>query len=61
MCIRDRSTAAGVDLFPLTDPSMFSQLVAGYRGDRYFSHFGERFIALIQDVMSAERAAQRGP
>ncbi len=55
------STAAGVDLFPLTDPSMFSQLVAGYRGDRYFSHFGERFIALIQDVMSAERAAQRGP
>lgn len=42
----------GVDLFPLTDPSTFSRLVAGYRVDRYLSHFGERFIALAQQALS---------
>ena len=41
--------SAGVDLFPLTDPSTFSKLVAGYRKDRYLSHFGERFIQLAQE------------
>lgn len=41
----------GVDLFPLTDPSTFSRLVAGYRGDRYLSHFGERFIAMAQAAL----------
>ena len=43
--------SAGVDVFPLTDPSTFSKLVAGYRRDRYLSHFGERFIAMAQDAM----------
>lgn len=41
----------GVDLFPLTDPSTFSKLVAGYRGDRYLSHFGGRFISMAQEAM----------
>lgn len=41
----------GVDLYPLTDPSTFSKLVAGYRRDRYLSHFGERFIAMAQSAM----------
>ena len=41
----------GVDLFPLADPSTFSKLVIGYRGDRYLSHFGERFIDLAQEAM----------
>ncbi len=39
--------ACGVDLFPL-DPSTTSQLVAGYRQDRYLSHFGERFIEMAK-------------
>ena len=43
--------SAGVDVFPLTDPSTFSKLVAGYRRDRYLSHFGERFIAMAQNAM----------
>lgn len=41
----------GVDLFPLTDPSTFSQLVAGYRADRYLSHFGERFIVMAREAL----------
>ena len=45
------ASAGGVDLFPLTDPSTFSKLVAGYRRDRYLSHFGERFIAMAQQAM----------
>ena len=45
------ANSAGVDLFPLTDPSTFSKLVAGYRRDRYLSHFGERFIAMAQASM----------
>ena len=44
----------GVDVFPLTDHSTFSKLVVGYRGDRYLSHFGERFIAIAQEAMSHE-------
>jgi DNA-binding transcriptional LysR family regulator len=45
------STTQGVDLFPLTDPSTFSSLVVGYRGDRYLSHFGERFVAIAREAM----------
>ena len=41
----------GVDLFPITDPSTTSRLVAGYRQDRYLSHFGERFIEITQEVL----------
>ena len=40
----------GVDFFPLTDPSTFSRLIAGYRLDRPLSHFGERFIAIAQQA-----------
>lgn len=43
--------STGVDLFPLTDPSTFSKLVAGYRKSRYLSHFGQRFIEITQDVL----------
>ena len=43
--------SAGVDLFPLTDPSTFSKLVAGYRKDRYLSHFGERFIQIAHETL----------
>ena len=39
-----------VDIFPLTDPDTSSTLVAGYRPDRYLSHFGERFVELAQEV-----------
>ena len=46
------AASKGVDLFPLTDPSTFSKLVAGYRGDRYLSHFGERFIAMAQEALT---------
>ena len=52
--------AKGVDLFPLTDPSTFSKLVAGYRKDRYLSHFGERFIQLVQERLNPP-AGQTGP
>ena len=41
--------SAGVDLFPLTDPSTFGHLVAGYREGRYLSHFGQRFVELAQE------------
>ena len=43
--------AEGVDLFPLTDPSTFSRLVAGYREGRYLSHFGQRFVEIAQEVL----------
>ena len=43
-----------VDLFPLTDPSTFSKLVVGYRGDRYLSHFGERFIDMAREALNKE-------
>ena len=39
-----------VDIFPISDPSTASHLVAGYRPDRYLSHFGERFIDMAQEV-----------
>ena len=48
------SSSDGVDLFPLSDPSTFGNLVAGYRSDRYLSHFGERFIAITRDVLSGQ-------
>ena len=44
-------SSAGVDLFPLTDPSTFSRLVAGYRQDRFLSHFAQRFIEIAQEVL----------
>ena len=44
----------GVDLFPLTDPSTFGTLAAGYRKDRFLSHFGERFIQLAQEALSGQ-------
>ena len=44
------ASSAGVDFFPLTDPSTFSHLIAGYRLDRPLSHFGERFIAIAQQA-----------
>ena len=46
--------SAGVDMFPLTDPSTLSKLVAGYRRDRYISHFGERFMELAQEALQKE-------
>ena len=46
--------SAGVDLFPLSDPSTLSKLVAGYRRDRYISHFGERFMELAQEALQQE-------
>ena len=45
------ASATGVDVFPLSDPSTFSKLVVGYRGDRYLSHFGERFIDMAREAM----------
>ena len=45
------ASAGGVDPFPLTDPSTFSKLVAGFRQDRYLSHFGERFIEITKEVL----------
>ena len=48
-----------VDIFPLTDPATSSNLVAGYRPDRYLSHFGERFIELAQE--SFQTIAEVGP
>lgn len=41
----------GVDLFPLTDPSTFGKLVAGYQTSRSLSHFGERFIGITKAVL----------
>ena len=43
--------SVGVDFFPLTDPSTFSKLVAGYREGRYLSHFGQRFVELAQEIL----------
>ena len=48
--------APGVDLFPLTDPSTFGTLAAGYRQSRFLSHFGERFIQLAQEALSQSDA-----
>ena len=42
---------AGLDLFPLTDPSTSSRLVAGYREGRYLSHFGQRFVEITQETL----------
>ena len=46
----------GLDLFPLHDHS--ANLVAGYRRDRYISHFAERFVAILQDVLQETHANQ---
>ena len=44
--------SGGVDFFPLSDASMLSNLVIGYRQDRYLSHFGERFIQIAQETLA---------
>ena len=43
--------SAGVDLFPLTDPSTYGRLVAGYREGRCLPNFGQRFVELTQDML----------
>ena len=43
--------SVGVDLFPLTDPSTYGRLVAGYREGRELSHFGQRFVELAQELL----------
>ena len=43
--------SVGVDLFPLTDPSTFGRLVAGYQEGRCLSHFGRRFIEMVQEFL----------
>lgn len=48
------SHAAGdVDVFPLSDPSIVSRLVAGYRQDRYLPHYAERFIEITRQTLTA--------
>ena len=47
-----------VDIFPISAPSTASNLVAGYRPDRYLSHFGERFIEMAQEVFQAEETRE---
>lgn len=44
--------AGAVDIFPLTDPSTISRLVAGHRQDRYLPHYAERFIELTQQALA---------
>jgi len=44
--------SGGLDFFPLSDPSMLSHLVIGYRQDRYLSHFGERFIRIARETLT---------
>ena len=41
----------GVDLFPLTDPSTYGRLVAGYREGRCLPNFGQRFVELTQEML----------
>lgn len=43
--------SAGVDLFPLTDPSTYGRLVAGYREGRCLPNFGQRFVELTQEML----------
>jgi DNA-binding transcriptional LysR family regulator len=45
------ASSGGVDFFPLSDPSTSSKLVAGYRQDRYLSHFAQRFIEIAQETL----------
>ncbi len=55
--LRDSDVVSGrplndqVDLFPLSDPETISRLVLGYRRDWYLSHFAERFIQIVQEVV----------
>ena len=44
-------SSAGVDLFPLTDPSTYGRLVAGYREGRCLPNFGQRFVELTQEML----------
>ena len=43
--------SAGADLFPLTDPSTYGRLVAGYREGRCLPNFGQRFVELTQEML----------
>ena len=43
--------SVGVDLFPLTDPSTYGRLVAGHREGRCLSHFGQRFVEIVQELL----------
>ena len=45
-------SAGEVDVFPLTDPSTISRLVAGYRQDRYLPHYAERFIEITRQALT---------
>ena len=46
-------SAGEVDVFPLTDPSTISKLVAGYRQDRYLPHYAERFIEITRQALAS--------
>ena len=46
------SSAGGVDVFPLTDPSTRSLLVAGYQQDRYLPHYTDRFIEITRQALA---------
>jgi len=46
-------SAGEVDVFPLSDPSTISKLVAGYRQDRYLPHYAERFIEITRQTLAA--------
>lgn len=45
-------SAGSVDVFPLTDPSTLSKLVAGYRMDRYLPHYAERFVEITRQTLA---------
>ena len=49
------SESVGVDFFPLTDPSTFGKLVAGYRAIRYLPPFGQRFIEIARDTLEQSK------
>ncbi len=55
--LRDSDVVSGkplndnVDLFPLSDPDTVIRLVLGHRRDWYLSHFAERFIQIVQEVV----------
>lgn len=46
--------SAGIDFFPLNDPSTTGKLVAGYRTDRYHSHFADRFIEMVTEALQTK-------
>ncbi len=46
-------SAGTVDVFPLTDPSTLSKLVAGYHQDRYLPHYIQRFIEITRQTLDS--------